>query len=258
MLRLPVASLDVHMRMPNGADDIALLEASALDLPAAIGLLARIVERADGESLDWEQLATADVDVLLLRLRQRLLGDIVRAELRCPNDACQALVDLEFSIHKYLDHHQPRTPSKVAPTEDGWFRLEHHDAAEFRLPTVADQLAISAEPRPEQALLRRCVRPIDVATRSRRSIEAVMAKMAPNLASELEGWCPECGAKVTTYFDPLVYTLVELRDQAVFVYEDVCYIARFTHWTEADILAMPAARRIRYAELAQLEMAAAR
>jgi hypothetical protein len=146
----------------------------------------------------------------------------------------------------------------VAPTEDGWFRLEDHDEAEFRLPTVADQLAISGERRPEQALLLRCVRPIDIAARSRRSVEAAMAKMAPNLASDLEGWCPECDAKVTTYFDPLVYTLLELRDQAVFVYEDVCSIARFTHWTEADLLAMPASRRIRYAELAQLELAADR
>ncbi len=258
MVRLPVADLDVHLRMPNGADDLVLLEAGPLDLRAAISLLARIVERADGEPLDWERLAMTDVDVLVLRLRQRLLGDIVRAELRCANSACAAPVDLEFSIDQYLEHHRPRTPPKVSPTGDGWFRLADDGDAEFRLPNVADQLAIASERRREQALLGRCVRPVDAAARSRRSIEAAMARMAPNLASDVEGSCPECGAKVAAYFDPLTYTLRELRDQAAFVYEDVCFISRFTHWTEADILAMPAARRTRYAEVAQLELVAER
>ena len=257
MLRLPVAGLDVHMRMPNGADDIVLLEADALDLGAALDLLGRTVERVDGEPLDFEQLTLADVDVLLLRLRQRLLGDTVRAEVRCPNATCQARVDLEFSINEYLEHNRPTASSKVSPTGDGWFRPDGDDV-EFRLPNVADQLAITSHHQPERALLQRCVRPVDAAARSRRRIEAAMAKMAPNLASELEGSCPDCGAAVTAYFDPLSYTLNELRDQAWFVYEEVCSIARSTHWTEADILAMPAARRARYAELAQLELAADR
>jgi hypothetical protein len=78
-----------------------------------------------------------------------------------------------------------------------------------------------------------------------------MEAMAPSLFSELEGTCPVCGAVVTCNFDPLQYTLRELRDQAAFVYEDVCTIAHHTHWSEAEILALPTARRARYAELAQ-------
>jgi len=49
----------------------------------------------------------------------------------------------------------------------------------------------------------------------------------------------------------LQYTLRELRDQAAFVYEEVCSIARYTHWSEVEILGLPTARRARYAELAQ-------
>jgi hypothetical protein len=257
VLRLPVAELDVQMRMPNGADDIVLLEADALDLRAAIALLTRIVERVDNEPLDWERLAMADVDVLLLRLRQRMLGDIVRSEVLCTGTACGTRVDVEFSIYDYLEHHRPRTPAKVSRAADGWFRLDDV-YAEFRLPCVADQLAVTSERRPEQALLHLCVRPAEAADGSRRPVEAAMAKLAPNLASELRGTCPECGATVRAYFDPLAYTLRELRDQASFVYEDVCFIARFMHWSEADILAMPTSRRARYAELAQLQMAAGR
>jgi hypothetical protein len=77
-----------------------------------------------------------------------------------------------------------------------------------------------------------------------------MEAMAPSLCAELHGVCPECGAAVETTFDPLQYTLRELRDQAAFVYEEVCSIAHHYHWSEAEILALPAVRRARYAELA--------
>jgi len=55
---------------------------------------------------------------------------------------------------------------------------------------------------------------------------------------------------VTSWFDPMHFTLRELRAGAAFVYEDVCAIARVTHWSEAEILALPAVRRARYADLA--------
>ena len=40
------------------------------------------------------------------------------------------------------------------------------------------------------------------------------------------------------------------REQASTIYGDVCAIAHHFHWSELDILALPAARRTRYAELA--------
>jgi hypothetical protein len=81
-------------------------------------------------------------------------------------------------------------------------------------------------------------------------VETAMETMAPSLCTDLAGTCPECGAGVEAIFDPLHFTLRELRDQASFVYEDVCSIAHHYHWSEADILALPSARRTRYAELA--------
>ena len=256
MLRLPVAGFDVHVHLPTGADDLALLETGAVDIDVAVGLLSRLMTGADGTAVDGTALAMTDIDVLLLLLRQRVLGDAVRAEVVCGGPACGALVDIEFSIESYLHHHRPRTLANVSHIGDGWFRLDGADV-EFRLPCVADQLAVVAERRPAQALLRRCLRPADAAAVVRRRVEAAMAGIAPNLASTLEGVCPECGGAVTAYFDPLYYTLRELRDQAAFVYEEVCAIAGLTHWSEAEILALPAVRRARYAELAQLEAATA-
>jgi hypothetical protein len=257
IVRLPVAGIDVLVQLPTGAEDILLFEAGPPDFALALALLSRVVHRVDGEPIDWRTLAVTDVDVLLLRLRQRVLGDAVIADVLCPAPGCNARVDITFTIGGYVDHHRPRTAIQVRPAdEQGWFRL-HDGDVEFRVPRATDQVAIALEPRPEHALLIRCVRTTKLSAPARRRVEAAMEAMAPSLLSELQGTCPECGHAVTCNFDPLQYTLRELRDQAAFVYEEVCAIARYTHWSEAEILALPTARRVRYAELAQQERATA-
>lgn len=243
--------MDVVVQLPTGEEELLLIESGTPSFGLAVELLRRVASRVDGATIDWATLSVTDVDVLLLRLRQRVLGDMVRAELVCPAPACSARVDVAFSIDSYIDHHRPQTPKRLQPAEQsGWFRLEGSEA-EFRIPQAADQLAIAQDPRPEQALLRRCVRPLAISGAARRRVEAAMEAMAPSLFSELEGTCPECDAVVTCNFDPLQYTLRELRDQAAFIYEDVCSIASHTHWSEAEIRALPTVRRARYAELAE-------
>jgi hypothetical protein len=249
-VQLPAAGLQAVLRLPVGSDDVLIFEAGPPSLRVALALLGRIACDVAGAPLDPAALPVGDVDVLLLRLRQRVVGDVVSAEAVCAAPACQARVDISFSIEAYLEHHRPRPAAGVAPAaEPGWYRLVGEEV-ELRLPRAADQLAIAGEPDPEQALLRRCVRPADLAAGARAAVEAAMEAMAPSLFSDLEGSCPECGAKVEASFDPLRFTLRELRDRAAFVYEEVCTIAHHYHWSEADILALPAARRARYAELA--------
>jgi hypothetical protein len=257
VLRLPVAGIAVQMQLPSGADDIALLEAGTPGVEAAVTLLENIVRRYDGVPLDWPALAMTDIDVLLLSLRQRVIGDRLSAEVACAADTCRERVDIVFSIADYVEHHRPRPQARVAAVDETWFRLDGLEV-EFRVPSVADQLAIASEERSEQALARRCIRPPEASSRARRRVETAMEALAPSLASELTGSCPLCGAVLSAWFDPLQYVLRELQEQAAFVYDDVCAIARLTHWSEADILALPAVRRARYAELAQPAMAYAR
>lgn len=255
-VRLPVAGVDVLVQLTTGAEDLLLLEAGAPDFGVALAVLSRVVHRVDGVPIDWLTLAVTDVDVLLLRLRQRMFGDIVTAEVRCVAPGCGARVDITFSINAYVDHHRPRMPARlVAGSEPGWFRIQGGDV-EFRVPQASDQVAIALEPRPEQALLLRCTGRAAIPATARRRVEAAMEALAPSLFSELRGTCPECGAAVTCDFDPLQYTLLELRDQAAFVYEDVYTIAEHTHWSETEILALPTVRRGRYAELARQQRAA--
>lgn len=228
-----------------------LVEGGAPGVGLALALLSRVVHPMTGGSIDWGALVPTDIDVLLLLVRQRVLGDVVSADVYCGAEGCRARVDISFSISDFLAHHEPAMPPslRAAPT-DGWYTLDG-SAIEFRLPMAADQLAIALERDPARALRARCIRPVEITTDEREQIEAAMEALAPSMFGELEGTCPDCGATVTADFDPLQYTLRELRDRASYVYEDVCEIARFTHWAEADILAMPTARRLRYAELAQ-------
>jgi hypothetical protein len=249
LVRLPITGIDVALRSPAGADDLLLLEGGPLDMRLAVALLARLVCGPDGAAIDPATLPISDVDVLLLRLRQQVVGDLVSAETSCAARGCGARVDITFSIEAFLSHHAPVAQAALVAIGDGWFCLTEQ-AVELRPPRAADHLAIAHAPDPEQALLARCVRPTPPPDPLRSVIEDALEAIAPILHAELEGTCPACGIAVVTVFDPLRYTLRELRDQAAFVYDDVCAIAHHFHWSEAEILALPAPRRTRYAELA--------
>jgi hypothetical protein len=251
VIRLPVAGIEVELGLPAGKEDLLLLESGQPSPDLAIALLRSLAMGVDGNAIDWSALVVTDLDVLLLRLRQRVLGDVVRSDVRCRNPACGARVDITFSVGDYIMHHRPRPTRGLLPADEaGWHRLADTDVM-FRLPCAADQLAVACESDPGSALLQRCVRPADIPSRILRRVESAMQAMAPSLRSDLRGSCPECGMTVNVDFDPLQYTLRELRQQAAFIYEEVDCLARRYHWSEAEILALPAMRRARYVEVAE-------
>jgi hypothetical protein len=114
-------------------------------------------------------------------------------------------------------------------------------------------LAVTGHAQPERELIRRCVRPSEVAEDSVKRVETLMEELAPLLTDYVQGECPECGSEIDIYFDPQQFSLRELRGQAVYIYEDVHLLARHYHWSEAEILALPRRRRVHYAELIRQE-----
>ncbi len=50
---------------------------------------------------------------------------------------------------------------------------------------------------------------------------------------------------MTLYFDARWFCLRELRQRATFIYQDVDILARRYHWSETEILALPADRGVR-------------
>lgn len=257
---LPVSGIRIALRQPTGADDLLLAEADIEDPTLALAL-ARRLARAEPE-IDWAEFTISDLDVLILRLRQAVLGNRIVADTSCAAAECGSRIDISFEIEAYFEHHHPRRAPwrrhgwTVEPCSDkaGWFQLSARDgspSAEFRLPSTADQLSVLGRTDAEAALARLCICPPELPSRLRAQVETAMAAMAPQLVSDLQGVCPDCGAVITARFEARRYCLQEMRDRACFVYDDIEALAQRYHWSERAILSLPNARRASYAELAR-------
>src|SRR5690242_16427360 len=107
-VRLPVCGREVLLRPPDGADDLLLLEAPACDVALALALVGCLARPADGGPPAWAELCVTDLDALMLRLRQRVFGDLLRADAACPAAGCGRRMDVSFRVGEYLAHHAPR------------------------------------------------------------------------------------------------------------------------------------------------------
>ena len=253
IMRLPVSGIEMMLRLPTGAEDILLLEGPVYDTALALELIARLASPAKGLVVEWSTLCVTDLDALALLLRQMIFGDLIRTDIICPTQDCGKRIDITFRIKEYLAHHRPRKARDVeAADETGWFRLRGTPVS-FRLPSGADQIAVALTLKPERELVRRCIRPADLPVRLVKRVETAMEAMAPSLSHNLRGQCSECGATVDIYFDIQQFVLRELANQAAFIYEDVHLLAKYYHWTQAEILSLPHSRRTRYTELLQQE-----
>lgn len=246
---LPVSGFNVQLREPAGVEDMLLLDATVFDTYLAVALLSRIAAFQDGSEMEWQQLSLTDLDTALLLSRRVLLGERIRADSVCPSKGCGAPIEVSFYIRDYLAHHAPHQPRGVKPdAEPGWFQFQN-SVISFRIPVVADQMAIAHHPHPRQALIQRCIRPSNLKARQVKRVENALEEIAPSLAGTLQGQCVECGVEVEMFFDPQPFTLQELRNQAAFIYDDIHLLALYYQWSETEILALPRHRRMHYAEM---------
>lgn len=266
LFRLPVSGRVVFVSPLSGAEELLMAEAPASDAALAVALADRLARDAQGAPLDWRTMAVTDLDALIVFLRRMVLGDRVRADATCSSKECRQLIDVEFGLGEFLQHHAPVSPARscrgwsVRPGQSlGWFRLappgwDGATAAQiidFRLPTPEDQLSVLGRLDAEDELARRCLQPASAPVALRRKAEAAMEAMAPCLSDHLQAICPECGKGLTLYFEPRRFCLRELRDRTASIYADVDVLARRYHWSESHILSLPRARRVAYVELAQ-------
>ena len=260
---LPVSNVAVALRQPTGAEDILLAEHRIEDPALALALAERL-GHAD-PAVDWAELPVTDIDTLIARLRQAVIGNRVIAEINCNTASCGQRVDLSFGIDAWLAHHRPRSgrsrrrdwwTERADDDAPGWYILHNNaggdaDAVRFRLPTLADQIAIDGLPDAVAALAVRCIRPANSPGQTRLRVEAAMAMLSPPLAGPLQGRCPHCAAPIAARFEARLYCLQEMRDRARFVYDDIDALAERYHWSERAILTLPYARRITYVERAR-------
>jgi len=246
IFRLPVSGQLAALQEPSGHEEMLLLSSTSGGFAVRTDIVRRLVPPLS-PGVDWDQLPVADVDAALLALRRRLLGERLVAEVRCSE--CGAPGDVAFTVSSYLQSRAPKPPRGVSRDEEGGYLLGQ---ARLRLPTVAayreaESLAASAKDLAER-LEHHCFG--DVSGTERRRVLWLLERLAPLLGGDIEGSCPECGARVRAWFEPGDFVLAELRQLSARLYEEIHLLASAYHWSEPAILDLPARRRTRYAELA--------
>jgi hypothetical protein len=262
-MRLPVSGLDVTFRLPDGHDDLAILEAgprgSVIERAHdALCRLAKPTQSTEAEPTTvpspWLSLTITDFEFALLGLRRFLFGDTVRCLFRC---ACSERMEIEFSIASLLSEAHPRTPRGIltSTARTGWFVLREKHVT-FRLPVVNDQLDALASPSPYAQLEQRCIERTVKSTRpdarpdarTAATVERAMEAMAPTVSRPIAGFCAACGAGMNLQFHVPSLVLDELRASATGVHSEIHAIAATYHWQESAILALPQLRRQAYTE----------
>lgn len=245
VVRLPVTGTAVGVREPGGAEDVVLAEATRRDTRLAVELLARVVSSGDGAgAIEWRAMPATDVAAAVMHVRRVTIGDTIRTTVECPE--CGKPIDVSFGIGSFLEHHEARVPKGVEGADDSWFRFAG-SAFRFRAPTAGDRADADLDADPVRALAERCIPRATAA--DRRRAERALASIAPALATELDARCPECETSFAVWFDAQEYCLEELAGAASEVFAEVHLLAGRYGWPEADILALPRARRTRYAEM---------
>ena len=269
-MRLPVSGLDVSFRLPDGHDDLAILEAGgasrSTSIERALDALCRLAKLSPTPSPSrdqaqpapdpspWLGLTVTDFECALLGLRRFLFGDTVRTLVRC---TCAERMEMEFSIATLLREAHPRNPSRVIPSPDrvGWYILPEK-LISFRLPALSDQLEALASPSPYAQLEQSCIEHTVESghpsafprVRSTSAAERAMEAMAPTISRPISGVCAACGAGMTVQLHVPSLVLNELHSSASGVHSEIHAIAATYHWHESAILALPQLRRQAYTE----------
>ena len=246
---LPVSGVALAVREPTGEDELYVVETELAPLPALLELLRRVGSTAGGGPLDWSSFPAADLDAAALVIRRSWIGDGIRTDATCTGPGCRERIDVSFGIADYIEHHRPRRPRGVTEAPGGgWFTLAG-EAVRFRIPTVADLLAAASGDRPGEMLSGRCVDAPELSRPLARRLNRALSTLAPSLDDLLGGRCPACGHEVTMRFDPLAYTLTELRNAFSGIHLETHALASAYGWPEGAILALPRSRRRRYASI---------
>jgi hypothetical protein len=250
-MRLPVSGFEVRFRVPDGNDDLAILEAAGNAVERALVVLPRLA--LFETEARWEALTVTDFEFGLLVLRRFLLGDRVSCDFRCAS--CGERMEVEFSIQAFLSDIEPKMPRGIRANDSrpGWYLVDVAAQTSFRLIEVRDQESVLGQRDAARLLTKLCIEPHDgdargLARRLTRVVRAMEA-MAPAISRPVAGVCAACDAPVTMPLHVPRLVMDELRMAASGVHQQTHAIAEAYHWNEASILAMPQARRQAYVEM---------
>jgi hypothetical protein len=257
-----VCHREAVLRPITGHEEMALGGASP---GAASAFLARCLMRI-GDYHDPDRghvaaLTRGDRQHLALHLRARMFGEGISLVVPCPNPACRALADMDLDIPSLA-------PERVVPVPESITVETPDGTALLREPTGADdelleRLGPEGGDRRRRAALLWSRLVLDLGGRGPMGPEAWLAlgaetRGAIGLALAEQGSaldlaflapCPSCKALLEIELEPIDLLARELRLGEGRLLTEIHCLAWYYHWSEADVLALPRARRWRYLEL---------
>lgn len=205
-----------------------------------------------------EELAEWSVgrrDTALLGLREATLGRDLACVARCPG--CGETVEMRFDTARIRSAEgESGEPGPIRVAADGW-------ELELRLPSGRDLAELAGAggtvESARRRLVERCLlaarhagrerQPADVPESLFNAIEKRLARADPQADVRLALACPSCGHRWRAPFDVASFFWEEVDAAARRLLAEVDALARAYGWREADILALPPARRRRYLEM---------
>ncbi len=227
---------------PFGAQGEDLQVNLSADRPTAITeVLACCTLPAPDRNLLWDLPVGKRVECLLVLASLQGIESF-DLDLRCPR--CQGSFEVTLTIRELLDAGREAVRSAVdVPTPNGICR--------FRLPTGRDQLNWLGQSFADEASATRTVAATlaldDAGEAPLPALETALDEADPLLRAPVSSACPDCGHGVEGETDLAGMILVRLMESQEALIDEIDLLASRYHWSEAEILSMPAWRRIRYA-----------
>jgi hypothetical protein len=220
------ADLDVDFAAPLGAAMTALLAAclgDAAGAPVPAAEIARWTVKRRRQGLLAVDVATG--------------GPERTMTARCPHEGCGAVMELGLDLDRFRADWRTED---IAVGVGG-------DVVRLRPPRPDDLHAWAAarDAAPEALAARLVVGPPPPADWG-AAAEAALAEDDGLAGLELDTACPDCGRPVRVPLALESFLMADLARSAAARLDEVHVIAGAYHWPEADILALPAARRRHY------------
>lgn len=240
--------------MPGGLTEIMLQawEDGRAASPGERGLILLRVAAPAMPEASRAELTVGQRDAALLDLFERLFGGTVAALADCPS--CSEPLELDVPVGAV------RVPGPATAAEPRILAWAGHEIA-FRLPNAGDlsDIGHSGASRTVGSVARwlaqRCTLTADLAIDDaaaealETAIEGAVMRDDPQAVVTLEFDCPSCARHWSARFDVVEFLWRRLDSFVRELLRDVHLLASAYGWSERDILALPAWRRLHYLEL---------
>jgi hypothetical protein len=216
-------------------------------------LLALCLQQTDGRDIDdatlWEWSVATRLQGLLA-IACATSGPITSAVATCSHADCGERIELELALADFA----------LSSGEMIEWRTPLKQQASVRLPAGSDQLAWYAHQRERRDadagwLARRLITRLDAATPAAdwqlpaewlAPLGSALDDADPLTALSVSAQCPACSTQLDVEVDLEYLLLEDLRRQQYALLDEIQQIAERYHWSEAEIVALPAWRRARY------------